>query len=150
LEPCHLIFEIALFTEHDFVAASQRPQDRFRPLYASHATARTGKACNGSPDHGDVGLSAWAGAAKRMLFTGDKIKGPEAEKLGLVLKSVAPEKLDDEVEALAERMAGVPVNQLMQKAVVRVRLTRRAAISRATALSGRYFRQSSPDPHPRG
>jgi enoyl-CoA hydratase len=53
--------------------------------------------------------------AKRMLFTGDKIKGPEAEKLGLVLKSVAPEKLDAEVEALAERMAGVPVNQLMMQ-----------------------------------
>ena len=28
-----------------------------------------------------------------------------------MLKSVAPEKLDAEVEALAERMAGVPVNQ---------------------------------------
>jgi enoyl-CoA hydratase len=53
--------------------------------------------------------------AKRMLFTGDKIKGPEAEKLGLVLKSVASEKLDAEVEALAERMAGVPVNQLMMQ-----------------------------------
>jgi enoyl-CoA hydratase len=50
-----------------------------------------------------------------MLFTGDKIKGPEAEKLGLVLKSVAPAALDAEVEALAERMAGVPVNQLMMQ-----------------------------------
>ena len=39
--------------------------------------------------------------AKRMLFTGDKITGAEAEKLGLVLKAVPPEKLDAEVEALA-------------------------------------------------
>jgi enoyl-CoA hydratase len=37
--------------------------------------------------------------AKRMLFTGDKITGAEAEKLGLVLKSVPPEQLDAEVEA---------------------------------------------------
>ncbi|MFM2421987.1 MAG: hypothetical protein RL291_517, partial [Pseudomonadota bacterium] len=56
--------------------------------------------------------------AKRMLFTGDKIKGPEAEKLGLVLKSVPPADLDGEVERLAERMATVPVNQLMMQKLV--------------------------------
>jgi enoyl-CoA hydratase len=53
--------------------------------------------------------------AKRMLFTGDRIKGPECERLGLVLKSVPPERLDAEVEALAGRMASVPVNQLMMQ-----------------------------------
>src|SRR3984885_3251421 len=56
--------------------------------------------------------------AKRMLFTGDKIKGIEAEKLGLVLKAVPPEQLDAEVEALALRMATVPVNQLMMQKLV--------------------------------
>jgi enoyl-CoA hydratase len=56
--------------------------------------------------------------AKRMLFTGDKITGTEAEKLGLVLKAVPPETLDAEVEALAERMATVPVNQLMMQKLV--------------------------------
>lgn len=57
--------------------------------------------------------------AKRMLFTGDKIDGKEAEAMGLVLKSVAAEKLDDEVESMAQRMATVPVNQLaMQKMVI--------------------------------
>jgi enoyl-CoA hydratase len=50
-----------------------------------------------------------------MLFTGDKVKGPESEKLGLVLKSVAPAKLDTEVEALADRMASVPINRLMMQ-----------------------------------
>jgi enoyl-CoA hydratase len=48
--------------------------------------------------------------AKRMLFTGDKIDGREAEKLGLVLKAVPADQLDDEVDALAHRMAGIPQN----------------------------------------
>lgn len=53
--------------------------------------------------------------AKRMLFTGDKIDGVEAEKLGLVYKAVPAAELDAEVEALAGRIAGVPVNQLMMQ-----------------------------------
>lgn len=57
--------------------------------------------------------------AKRMLFTGDKINGREAEAMGLVLKAVPDDQLDAEVEAMAERMAGVPINQLaMQKLVI--------------------------------
>ena len=57
--------------------------------------------------------------AKRMMFTGDRITGREAAEMGLVLKSVPDEQLDDEVEALAQRMATVPINQLaMQKLVV--------------------------------
>lgn len=57
--------------------------------------------------------------AKRMLFTGDKISGKEAEAMGLILKSVPAEQLDDEVEAMAQRMATVPINQLaMQKMVI--------------------------------
>jgi enoyl-CoA hydratase/carnithine racemase len=53
--------------------------------------------------------------AKRMLFTGDKIDGREAEKLGLVLKAVPAEQLDEEVDALAHRMTGIPQNQLMMQ-----------------------------------
>lgn len=53
--------------------------------------------------------------AKRMLFTGDKIDGREAERMGLVLKAVPDAQLDEEVETLAHRMAGVPQNQLMMQ-----------------------------------
>ena len=57
--------------------------------------------------------------AKRMLFTGDRIKGKEAAEIGLVLKSVPLKKLDEYVENLATRMASVPVNQLaMQKMII--------------------------------
>ena len=57
--------------------------------------------------------------AKRMLLTGDKIDGREAERLGLVLKAVPEDQLDAEVEAMAERMASVPINQLaMQKMMI--------------------------------
>jgi len=57
--------------------------------------------------------------AKRMLFTGDRITGLEAEDMGLILKAVPDDQLDAEVEAMASRMASVPINQLaMQKMVI--------------------------------
>ncbi|MFO7854194.1 MAG: crotonase/enoyl-CoA hydratase family protein [Paracoccaceae bacterium] len=57
--------------------------------------------------------------AKRMLLTGDRIDGREAERLGLVLKAVPSEALDSVVERLAHRMATVPSNQLaMQKMMI--------------------------------
>lgn len=56
--------------------------------------------------------------AKRMLLTGDKISGTEAADMGLVLKAVPSAELDAEVERLAERMATVPVNQLMMQKMV--------------------------------
>ncbi len=56
--------------------------------------------------------------AKRMLFTGDKIDGREAQDMGLILKSVPEEELDEAVERLADRISGVPVNQLMMQKLV--------------------------------
>jgi len=43
--------------------------------------------------------------AKRLLMTGDVIRGKDAARIGLVLKSVPDARLDDEVEALARRIA---------------------------------------------
>ena len=57
--------------------------------------------------------------AKRMLLTGDTIDGRQAAAWGLVLESVPPAELDARVDELAERIAGVPTNQLaMQKLMV--------------------------------
>lgn len=57
--------------------------------------------------------------AKRMLLTGDVVDGRQAAAMGLVLESVPADALDARVEELADRMAGVPVNQLaMQKLLV--------------------------------
>ena len=56
--------------------------------------------------------------AKRMLFTGDRIDGREAARIGLVHKAVPAAELDAEVEALAQRIATVPVNQLMMHKLV--------------------------------
>ena len=53
--------------------------------------------------------------AKRMLLTGDLITGVEAAELGLVLEAVPLAELDDRVQALAQRMSGVPKNQLMMQ-----------------------------------
>ncbi len=53
--------------------------------------------------------------AKRMLLTGDLVSGQEAFRMGLVLESVPPDEIDDRVRHWAERMAGVPRNQLMMQ-----------------------------------
>ncbi|MDP9116672.1 MAG: crotonase/enoyl-CoA hydratase family protein [Actinomycetota bacterium] len=57
--------------------------------------------------------------AKRMLFTGDTIDGVTAADWGLVLEAVPAAQLDARVEQLADRIAGVPRNQLaMQKLMI--------------------------------
>ena len=53
--------------------------------------------------------------AKRMLLTGDRISGVEAKAMGLVHDAVPMDQLDLTVNRLAERMAGVPKNQLMMQ-----------------------------------
>ncbi len=51
--------------------------------------------------------------AKRMLFTGDLITGTEAEEMGLIYKALPMDELDKAVNTLANRIKGVPKNQLM-------------------------------------
>ena len=57
--------------------------------------------------------------AKFMLLTGDTIDGRQARDWGLVVEAVPESDLDGAVERLADRMTGVPINQLvMQKLMV--------------------------------
>jgi enoyl-CoA hydratase len=51
--------------------------------------------------------------AKRLLFTGDLITGAEAHEWGLAIEAPPPEELDERFEALVQRIALVPVNQLV-------------------------------------
>ena len=53
--------------------------------------------------------------AKRMLLTGDLVTGVEAARMGLVSEAVPAAELDAAVERWAQRMAGVPRNQLMMQ-----------------------------------
>ena len=51
--------------------------------------------------------------AKRLLFTGDTITGAEAAEWGLAVEAPAPAELDERTEVLLERIARMPLNQLM-------------------------------------
>jgi enoyl-CoA hydratase len=57
--------------------------------------------------------------AKRLLFTGDLITGRQAHEWGLAIEAPPAAELDDRFEALVERVAKLPVNQLaMMKLLV--------------------------------
>jgi enoyl-CoA hydratase len=51
--------------------------------------------------------------AKRLLFTGDSLSGMEAVEWGLATETAPADRLDERFEALLERVARVPVNQLV-------------------------------------
>lgn len=67
---------------------------------------------------GSPTTSLWAhrlGAqrAKRLLFTGDSLSGREAVEWGLAIEAPTPDRLDERTEILVERIARLPINQLM-------------------------------------
>ncbi|MBM3289913.1 MAG: crotonase/enoyl-CoA hydratase family protein [Candidatus Hydrogenedentes bacterium] len=67
---------------------------------------------------GSPTTSMWAyrlgpARAKRLLFTGDCLSGEEAVEWGLATEAAPADKLDERFEALLERIARVPINQLM-------------------------------------
>ncbi|RSM63029.1 enoyl-CoA hydratase [Amycolatopsis sp. WAC 01376] len=73
----------------------------------------------GCPTTGMWVYRVGAQRAKRMLLTGDTIDGTTAAEWGLALEAVEPGRLEAAVEELADRMAGVPTNQLvMQKLMI--------------------------------
>jgi enoyl-CoA hydratase len=51
--------------------------------------------------------------AKRLLLTGDSLTGAEAAEWGLATESAPAEHLDERFEALLQRVARLPINQLV-------------------------------------
>ena len=76
--------------------------------------------------------------AKRLLLTGDSITGDEAVEWGLATEAAPIEKLDERFEALLERIARLPVNQLViHKALVNSTIEAQGLA--ATQLLGTFF-----------
>jgi len=51
--------------------------------------------------------------AKRLLLTGDCLSGREAAEWGLAIEAPEPDDLDERTEILVQRIAAMPLNQLM-------------------------------------
>jgi enoyl-CoA hydratase/carnithine racemase len=76
--------------------------------------------------------------AKRLLFTGDSLSGAQALEWGLAIEAPEPDALDERTEALVERIARVPINQLrMMKLLVNQSLYAQGLY--ATQLIGTLF-----------
>jgi enoyl-CoA hydratase/carnithine racemase len=76
--------------------------------------------------------------AKRMLFTGDLITGREAHEWGLAIEAPPAAELDERFEALVERIARMPVNQLVMMKLL-VNQTLYAQGLHATQILGTVF-----------
>ena len=76
--------------------------------------------------------------AKRLLFTGDSIDGKTAAEWGLAVDSVPGEELNASFESLLERVAQIPINQLvMHKLLVNQALYAQGL--QATQALGTFF-----------
>jgi enoyl-CoA hydratase len=76
--------------------------------------------------------------AKRLLFTGDSLSGREALEWGLAIEAPPAELLEERTEILLERIARVPVNQLMMMKLL-VNQTLYAQGLHATQVLGTVF-----------
>jgi enoyl-CoA hydratase len=73
----------------------------------------------GSPTTSMWAYRLGAQRAKRLLFTGDSLSGAEALEWGLAIEAPAPDRLQERADALCQRIARLPVNQLrMMKLLV--------------------------------
>ena len=76
--------------------------------------------------------------AKRLLFTGDCLSGKQAVEWGLAVESAPADELDTRAEALVERIARLPINQLVMMKLL-VNQTLGAAGLQATQILGTVF-----------
>jgi enoyl-CoA hydratase len=76
--------------------------------------------------------------AKRLLLTGDSLTGTEAVEWGLATEAAPAAELDERFEALVERVARLPVNQLvMHKLLINQALYSQGL--HATQVLGTFF-----------
>ena len=76
--------------------------------------------------------------AKRLLFTGDCLNGKEAVNWGLACECAPADKLDERFEILLERIARVPINQLIMMKLL-INQTVHAAGLQPTQILGTVF-----------
>jgi enoyl-CoA hydratase len=76
--------------------------------------------------------------AKRLLFTGDLLTGREAHEWGLAIDAPPAAELDERFEALVDRIALMPVNQLVMMKLL-VNQTLYAQGLQATQILGTVF-----------
>ena len=76
--------------------------------------------------------------AKRLLFTGDCLTGKEAVAWGLAIECAPPDKLDDRFENLLDRIAQMPINQLVMMKLL-LNQTIHAAGLQPTQILGTVF-----------
>jgi len=83
---------------------------------------------------GDGGAMIWSyllrGHAKHYLMTGDFISAPEAERLGMIYKSVPAAELDSVADAYAQRLANGP-----RRAIETTKLAANLALKQLAATS---------------
>jgi enoyl-CoA hydratase len=76
--------------------------------------------------------------AKRLLLTGDSLTGAQAADWGLATEAAPPAALEERFEGLLERVARLPINQLvMMKALVNQSLYAQGL--HQTQLLGTFF-----------
>ena len=76
--------------------------------------------------------------AKRLLFTGDCLNGKEAVEWGLACECAPPDQLDERFEILLERIARMPINQLIMMKLL-INQTVHAAGLAPTQILGTVF-----------
>jgi enoyl-CoA hydratase/carnithine racemase len=76
--------------------------------------------------------------AKRLLLTGDSLTGAEAAEWGLATEAAPAAQLDQRFEALLERVARLPVNQLVMMKLLTNQVVYAQGLH-ATQLLGTFF-----------
>lgn len=92
----------------------------------------------GSPTTAMWALRLGTMRAKRLLLTGDSLTGAEAAEWGLATEAVPAAELDERFERLLERVARMPINQLVMMKLL-VNQTAEAQGLRQAQTLGTFF-----------